>query len=49
MSMIFGMVVWQLMFDDHGDLELSVQCVSSRGENTCCIVGVPTILGTRGY
>jgi hypothetical protein len=26
---IFGMVVWQLMFDDLGDLELNVQCVSS--------------------
>jgi hypothetical protein len=29
-SRIFGVVVWQLMFDDFGDLEMmSVQCVSS--------------------
>jgi len=27
-SRIFGMVVWQFMFDDLGDLELNVQCVS---------------------
>jgi len=44
------MVVWQLMFDDFGDLEMvSVQCVSSRGENISCIVGAPRVLGEKGY
>jgi hypothetical protein len=28
-SKIFGVVAWQLMFDDLGDFELSVQYVSS--------------------
>jgi hypothetical protein len=26
---IFGMVVWQLMFDVFGDFELNVECVFS--------------------
>jgi hypothetical protein len=26
---IFGMVVWQLMFDVFGDFELNVECVLS--------------------
>jgi hypothetical protein len=28
-SRIFGVVVWQLMFDVFGDFELSVECVLS--------------------
>jgi hypothetical protein len=28
-SRIFGVVVWQLMFDVFGDFELSVKCVLS--------------------
>jgi hypothetical protein len=28
-SKIFGVVVWQLMFDVFGDFELSVECVLS--------------------
>ncbi len=41
--------MWQLMFDDFGDLEMvSVQCVSSRGESTNCIVGASRVLGEKG-
>ncbi len=40
-------LLWQLMFDGFGDVELNVQCVSSFRESTCYIVGVPGVLGTR--
>ncbi len=36
------------MFDDFGDLQLSVLCVSSK-KNTCCIMGAIGVLGLRGY
>jgi len=36
------------MFDDFGDLEMvSVQCVSSQGESTNCIVGASKVLGEK--
>jgi hypothetical protein len=49
MSRIFGVVAWQLMFDDLGDFELSVQYVSSWGESTYYIVRASRLLGTRRY
>jgi hypothetical protein len=42
-------LLWQLMFDVFGDLELSVQCVSSYGESTCYIVGTSGVSRTKGY
>ncbi len=36
------------MFDDFGDFELSVQCVSSK-KSTSYIMGAPRVLERRGY
>jgi hypothetical protein len=45
-SRIFGVVVWQFMCDDFGDLEMmSAQCVPSWRENTYYICGTSRAFG----
>jgi hypothetical protein len=40
MSKIYGVVVWQLMCANFGNLEImSAQFVAFEEENTCCICG----------
>jgi len=45
-SRVSRVVVWQLMCDNFGDLEMmSVQFVPSSRDSTCCICGSSRVFG----